>query len=56
MSWTPAMTWRFLRSGRLARRAHRPVVVVTPKWNGAMMDDVIDAEIAEIISEQKLLS
>ena len=40
---------RTARPARAARRA----VVVTPKWNDTMMDDVIDAE---IVSEQKLLS
>ena len=35
------------------RRSPRRPVAVTPSWNGAMMDDVIDAE---IVSEQKLLA
>ena len=37
---------------RTARAARRDVVV-TAKWNGAMVDDVIDAE---IVSEQKFLA
>lgn len=40
------------RPTRSARAAHA-TVVVTPKWNGAMVDDVIDAE---IVSEQRLLA
>ena len=40
-------------SKRVARPARTAAVVVTPKWHGAMMDDVLDAE---IVSEQKLLA
>jgi hypothetical protein len=38
---------------RPAARARHRAVVVTPKWNGSLMTDVLDAE---VVSEQKLLS